>query len=165
MAERALEYESEYRSSITPRTATGTRITRSSGGMSPGASSGGRVLKIVTEMGSSTISGITPAMSANAAQSFLQATEKEKKEMQNLNDRLGNYIDRVKGLEAQNRKLVAELEEMRGRWGKDTWQIKEKYAGELTDARRTIDDTGRQRAEIEVQIARLQDDINEFRRR
>jgi intermediate filament protein if len=133
--------------------------------MSPGASSGGRVLKIVTEMGSSTISGITPAMSANAAQSFLQATEKEKKEMQNLNDRLGNYIDRVNGLEAQNRKLVAELEEMRGRWGKDTWQIKEKYAGELTDARRTIDDAGRQRAEVEVQIARLQDDINEFRRR
>jgi intermediate filament protein if len=164
MAERALEYESEYRSSITPRASTGQRITRSSGAMSPGGG-GGRVLKIVTEMGSSTISGITPAMSANAAQSFLQATEKEKKEMQSLNDRLGNYIDRVKGLEATNRKLVAELDEMRGRWGKDTFSIKEKYSGELTDARKMIDDTGRQRAEIEVQIARLQDDINEFRRR
>lgn len=166
-SERALEYESEYRSSITPRVSSGQRISRTSGALSPGgvSSSGGRVLKIVTEMGSSTVSGITPAMSANAAQSFLQATEKEKRDMQNLNDRLGSYIERVKGLEAQNRKLSADLEELRGRWGKDTWSIKEKFAGELTDARKLMDDTGRQRAEIEVQIARLQDDINEYRRR
>jgi len=73
--------------------------------------------------------------------------------------------DRVKGLEAQNRKLSADLEDLRGRWGKDTWSIKEKFAGELTDARKLMDDTGRHRAEIEVQIARLQDDINEYRRR
>uniref|UniRef100_A0A915HGI3 Uncharacterized protein n=1 Tax=Romanomermis culicivorax TaxID=13658 RepID=A0A915HGI3_ROMCU len=34
--ERALEYESEYRSSIAPRISTGQRITRTSGAMSPG---------------------------------------------------------------------------------------------------------------------------------
>lgn len=71
----------------------------------------------------------------------------------------------MKGLEAQNRKLVAELEELRGRWGKDTWAIKEKYSGDLSSARKHLDDAGRQRAEIEVQIARLNEDINEFRRR
>lgn len=165
--EHSLEYESEYRSSIAPRISSGQRITRTSGGMSPGGAgaAGGRVLKIVTEMGSSTVSGITPAMSANAAKSFLQATEREKRDMQNLNDRLGSYIERVQGLESQNRDLSGELEKLRGRWGKDTWSIKEKYAGELTDARKLMDDTGRQRAEIEVQIARLQDDISEYRRR
>lgn len=84
----------------------------------------GRVLKMVTEMGSASIGGISPALSANAAKSFLEATDKEKKEMQGLNDRLGNYIDRVKKLEEQNRKLVSDLEELRGRWGKDTSQIK-----------------------------------------
>ncbi len=84
----------------------------------------GRVLKMVTEMGSATISGISPAMSATAAKSFLEATDKEKKELQGLNDRLGNYIDRVKKLEEQNRKLVADLDELRGRWGKDTSEIK-----------------------------------------
>ncbi|EJW74444.1 hypothetical protein WUBG_14646, partial [Wuchereria bancrofti] len=57
----------------------------------PGAS-GGRVLKMVTEMGSASIGGISPALSANAAKSFLEATDKEKKKMQGLNDRLGNYI-------------------------------------------------------------------------
>ncbi|VDO32254.1 unnamed protein product [Onchocerca flexuosa] len=86
----------------------------------------GRVLKMVTEMGSASIGGISPALSANAAKSFLEATDKEKKEMQGLNDRLGNYIDRVKKLEEQNRKLVADLEELRGRWGKDTSEIKVK---------------------------------------
>lgn len=167
--ERALEYESEYRSSIAPRVTTGVqRMSRGAGALSPGGASvigGGRVLKIVTEMGSSAVSGITPAMSANAAQSFLQATEREKRDMQNLNDRLGSYIDRVKGLESQNRKLSADLEDLRSRWGKDTWSIKETFAGQLTDARKLMDDTGRNRAEIEVQIARLTDDINEYRRR
>lgn len=75
-------------------------------------------------MGTSSIGGISPALSANAAKSFLDAAEKEKKELQGLNDRLGNYIDRVKKLEEQNRKLVADLEDLRGRWGKDTSEIK-----------------------------------------
>jgi len=122
-------------------------------------------LKIVTEMGSSAATGISPAMTANAAQSFVKATEKEKKDMQNLNDRLGNYIDRVKGLEAQNRKLVADLDDVRGRWGKDTAEIKAKFAVQIVDARKQIDDAARQKAEIEVHIARLQDDLNDYRRR
>lgn len=71
----------------------------------------------------------------------------------------------MKGLEAQNRKLVAELEELRGRWGKDTWAIKEKFSGDLSTARKSLDDAGRAKAELEVQIARLTEDIAEFRRR
>lgn len=84
----------------------------------------GRILKMVTEMGSSVAGGVSAAMVEGAAGSFLQATEKEKKQMQNLNDRLGNYIERVKGLEEQNRKLVTDLEDLRNRWGKDTTDIK-----------------------------------------
>jgi predicted nuclease with TOPRIM domain len=79
---------------------------------------------MVTEMGSMPVGGMSPALSANAAKSFLEATDKEKKEMQSLNDRLANYIDRVKQLEEQNRKLVGDLEDLRGRWGKDTSEIK-----------------------------------------
>ena len=82
---------------------------------------------MVTEMGSTTVGGISPSLSANAAKSFLEATDKEKKEMQGLNDRLANYIDRVKSLEEQNRKLVADLDDLRSRWGKDTSEIKVWY--------------------------------------
>ncbi|VDD92146.1 unnamed protein product [Enterobius vermicularis] len=125
----------------------------------------GRVLKMVTEMGSASIGGISPALSANAAKSFLEATDKEKKEMQGLNDRLGNYIDRVKKLEEQNRKLVSDLEELRGRWGKDTSQIKVQYSDSLSKARKEIDDGARRKARIDVQVARLRDDLAELRNR
>ena len=88
----------------------------------------GRILKMVTEMGSApAVGGISPALSASAAKSFLEATDKEKKEMQNLNDRLANYIDRVKNLEEQNRKLVGDLEDLRGQWGKDTTEVKVQF--------------------------------------
>ncbi len=160
------EYDVEYRSTIQPRTASRGSL-RHSGAYSPTPMSGGggRILKMVTEMGSSNISGISPAMTANAAQSFVSATAKEKKDMQNLNDRLGNYIDRVKGLEAQNRKLVGDLEDMRGKWGKDTAEIKMKFSSQIVSARKQIDDGARQKAEIEVHISRLQEDLNDYRRR
>ncbi|CAJ0581350.1 unnamed protein product, partial [Mesorhabditis spiculigera] len=124
-----------------------------------------RVLKMVTEMGSATIGGISPALSANAAKSFLESTDKEKKELQGLNDRLGNYIDRVKKLEEQNRKLVTDLDELRGKWGKDTTEIKIKYSDSLSNARKDIDNAARQKAEIDVKVARLRDDLAEYRAR
>lgn len=123
---------------------------------------------------------MSPALSANAAKSFLEAADKEKKEMQGLNDRLGNYIDRVKKLEEQNRKLVADLEDLRGRWGKDTseikvglfgwWhlfilKIKIRYSESLSDARKNIDNAARQKAEVDVKVARLREDLEEYRNR
>jgi TolA-binding protein len=79
---------------------------------------------MVTEMGTSSVSGISSDMSKMAAQSFLEAADKEKKTLQGLNDRLGNYIGRVKQLEEQNRQLVGDLEDLRGNWGKETYGIK-----------------------------------------
>uniref|UniRef100_A0A1I7SW94 Intermediate filament tail domain protein n=1 Tax=Bursaphelenchus xylophilus TaxID=6326 RepID=A0A1I7SW94_BURXY len=125
----------------------------------------GRVLKMVTEMGSAAVGGISPALSANAAKSFLEAADKDKKEMQGLNDRLGNYIDRVKKLEEQNRKLVAELEDLRSRWGKDTTEIKIRYTDSLSEARKNIDGAARQKAEVDVKVARLKEDLEEYRNR
>jgi intermediate filament protein if len=56
------------------------------------------------------------------------------------------------------------LEKLRGNWGKDTTNIKLQYADNLADARKNIDESARQRADYEVKLARLQDDLNEYRR-
>lgn len=55
---------------------------------------GTRTLKIVNEMGSSTLSGMSP-YGQHAASSIRDAREREKKEMSDLNDRLANYIEKV----------------------------------------------------------------------
>lgn len=43
-----------------------------------------------------------------------------------------NKYLQVRFLEAQNRKLAADLDMLRGRWGKDTSSIKIMYEGELS---------------------------------
>ena len=50
--------------------------------------------------------------------------EREKKDMQDLNERFANYIEKVRFLEAQNRKLASELDELKSKWGKETNAIK-----------------------------------------
>jgi intermediate filament protein if len=116
-------------------------------------------------MGSSSVSGFSPEFTSNAAQAVLDSRDKEKRELAGLNDRLASYIEKVRFLEAQNRKLAADLEALRGRWGKDTAGIKAQFEGELADARRLLDDTGKAKADIEVQIARLQEELAEYRKK
>lgn len=95
--------------------------------------SGHRVLKIVTETHhSSSMSGGASPFGQNAASAIRDSREREKKEMCELNDRLASYIEKVRFLEAQNRKLAADLELLKGRWGKDTHSIKTMYESELT---------------------------------
>lgn len=151
----------EYRSSIGARESYSAHHLRSPG--APMHGGGGRVLKIVTEMGASSLHGISPAFGSNAASAILESREREKREMQDLNDRLGSYIERVRFLEAENRRLAKELEDLRGNWGTDTREVKIKFTSDLSEARRLIDDTAKDKANVEVLIARLTAELNEYR--
>ncbi|VDO88828.1 unnamed protein product [Heligmosomoides polygyrus] len=154
----------EYRSSISSRptfnrTATSTTQNYSTPG------SGNRVLKIVTEMSSSSVaSGLSP-YGQNAASTIRDAREREKKAMIDLNDKLASYIEKVRFLEAQNRKLSADLEMLRGRWGKDTSTIRTMYEGELSQAKKVITQTAKEKDDLEKEIRKLQDDLNEYRKK
>lgn len=126
---------------------------------------GSRSLRVYTEMGSSSQSAMSPAFGNNAATAIRDSREKERKDLQDLNDRLASYIEKVRFLEAQNRKLAADLEALRGRWGKDTSSIRQMYEGELSEAQKLIDDTGKARKEIEGQIGKLQQDLADYRKK
>ncbi|WKY00964.1 hypothetical protein Q1695_015179 [Nippostrongylus brasiliensis] len=154
----------EYRSSISSRP-TFNRTTTSSTQNYSTPGSGNRVLKIVTEMSSSSIaSGLSP-YGQNAASTIRDAREREKKEMSDLNDKLASYIEKVRFLEAQNRKLSADLEMLRGRWGKDTSSIRVMYEGELSQAKKVITQTSKEKDDLEKEIRKLQDELNEYRRK
>uniref|UniRef100_A0A183BLV9 IF rod domain-containing protein n=1 Tax=Globodera pallida TaxID=36090 RepID=A0A183BLV9_GLOPA len=88
-----------------------------------------------------------------------------KKELSDLNDRLANYIEKVRFLEAQNRKLKADLDMLQGRRGKDTITIKTMYESEINTAKKLIEDTGKSKRELEADVAKLQRDLDEQRRK
>jgi intermediate filament protein if len=91
--------------------------------------------------------------------------DKEKKDMQDLNERFASYIEKVRFLEAQNRRLADELEKLKSKWGKETTQIKAMYETELAEAKRLLDEAEKEKARLEQRVAALEDQLEELRRK
>uniref|UniRef100_A0ACB8ERF5 Lamin-B1 n=1 Tax=Sphaerodactylus townsendi TaxID=933632 RepID=A0ACB8ERF5_9SAUR len=86
----------------------------------------------------------------------------EKEELRQLNDRLAVYIDKVRSLEIENSALhlqVTEREEVRGR---ELTGLKALYEAELADARRTLDDTARERAKLQIELGKIRADHDQL---
>ncbi|CAF4267321.1 unnamed protein product, partial [Rotaria sordida] len=67
--------------------------------------------------------------------------QREKHELEQLNDKLAQYVEKVKFLEIQNKKLQMELDILRSRAGQDSSCIKEMYDIEKNEASKLIDST------------------------
>ncbi|XP_030049430.1 lamin-B1 [Microcaecilia unicolor] len=79
----------------------------------------------------------------------------EKEDLRQLNDRLAVYIDKVRSLETENSSLqlqVTEREEVRTR---ELTGLKALYETELADARRSLDDTARERAKLQIELGKI----------
>lgn len=108
-------------------------------------------------------SGAIQAIAASGVSNVKVSRETEKKDMQDLNERFASYIEKVRFLEAQNRKLADELDKLKSKWGKETTAIKAMYQAELDEARRLLDDAEKDKARFEIKVSSLEEIIEELR--
>jgi len=103
--------------------------------------------------------GVAQQMSAAGITGFKGDREKEKMQMQNLNERLANYIEKVNFLYAENQRLEAENEALRNRKGEDLQPIRDMYENELLQARKVIDELSVKQGTAEAKVNGLNDEI------
>lgn len=87
----------------------------------------------------------------------------EKADLQNLNDRLACYIDKVRYLEAENSRLTREVQTTQETVTREVSNIKQMYDHELSDARKLLDETHREKAKLEIDTKRLWDENEELK--
>uniref|UniRef100_A0A8D0H1X5 Desmin n=1 Tax=Sphenodon punctatus TaxID=8508 RepID=A0A8D0H1X5_SPHPU len=95
-------------------------------------------------------------------QEFLQTRTNEKVELQELNDRFVNYIEKVRFLEQQNALLVTEVNRLKG---KEPTRVAEIYEEELRELRRQVEMLTNQRARVDVERDNLLDDLQKLKQR
>jgi len=130
--------------------------------MGSGGGSSSRTVTIA--YGSSFGAGGGLKVSDSAAESLARTREREKHDMQDLNDRLASYIEKVRFLEAQNRKLSAELDALKAKWGKETAAVKTMYETELSELRRDRDDLDKEKGMLETKVEGLEIQVDNLRR-
>jgi chromosome segregation ATPase len=89
--------------------------------------------------------------------------EHEKQELQVLNQRFSSYVERVRALEAMNRKLLADIDDLKSKWGFDSGKIKDLMEPELLKFRELIDEITRLKAVAEIKAKRAESDALQFK--
>ncbi|XP_068191723.1 lamin-B1 [Antennarius striatus] len=80
----------------------------------------------------------------------------EKQQLRDLNDRLAVYIDKVRNLESENDVLLLQISESEEVRTREVSGLKALYETELADARRSLDDSSKERARLQMELGRLQ---------
>ncbi|XP_064596667.1 non-neuronal cytoplasmic intermediate filament protein-like [Liolophura sinensis] len=110
--------------------------------------------------GSGTIplqSGVIANVAGKGVNTMKESREKEKKDLQGLNERFASYIERVRFLEAQNKALVNELDTVKNSEEYNPAKIKDMFEVELEQARVVINELSKQKAEFDVKMVGMED--------
>ncbi|XP_046437575.1 lamin Dm0-like [Daphnia pulex] len=121
----------------------------------------------------STRSKKTPASSSQASSSASQSRSsplsptrltrlQEKVELQNLNDRLANYIDRVRQLESENNRLTLQITTTQDTISREVTSVRGSYEKELSDTRQLLDETAKEKARLQLEAGRARAELGEL---
>lgn len=86
----------------------------------------------------------------------------EKNELQNLNDRLANYIEQVRRLEQDNARLSQQIQTSQEIVTREVVSIKSLYEKELSDARSLVDETSKERAKLQIDVNKYKHENEEL---
>ncbi|KAM5294895.1 lamin isoform 1-T1 [Glossophaga mutica] len=89
----------------------------------------------------------------------------EKEDLQELNDRLAVYIDRVRSLETENAGLRLRITESEEVISREVSGIKAAYEAELGDARKTLDSVAKERARLQLELSKVREEFKELKAR
>jgi intermediate filament protein if len=82
----------------------------------------------------------------------IESRNKQKEQMTELNERLADYVEKVRFLDAQNRRLTRELDVLRDRHGKETDLVKARYQFEVSNLENLVRQTEIEKAEAEANL-------------
>ncbi|KAK7116770.1 lamin Dm0-like [Littorina saxatilis] len=88
--------------------------------------------------------------------------QQEQEDLQGLNDRLANYIDRVRYLEAENSRLSTQIQSTEEVVKREVSSVKHLYESELADARRLLDETAKEKARIQIEANKYKTDYEDL---
>lgn len=115
-------------------------------------------------MGPAFSTGVLAGLSHKGVNDVIQTRDREKKDMQGLNERFASYIEKVRFLEAQNKALLAEIERLKKLKGFDVSEIKELYEQEIAESRNVIDELSKEKAKFDSTLVGLQDALDDEKR-
>lgn len=107
--------------------------------------------------------GARPAASTPLSPTRISRLQ-EKQDLQQLNDRLAVYIDRVRALELENDRLMVKVSEKEEVSTREVSGLKALYEAELADARRVLDETAKERARLQIDLGKAQTELDEANR-
>lgn len=87
----------------------------------------------------------------------------EKNTLKNLNDRLAQYIDRVRYLENENSRLTVQIKSVEETVTRDRSNIKAVFQSELDEARRLLDDTSKEKARLQIEVGKYKEEADDWK--
>lgn len=95
---------------------------------------------------------------------FVDYSNCEKQELGKLNDKMTNYVGRVKMLESENNKLLGAIADMQAGWGEGSRQVREQFEQSLFDMRGRIDDVAHLKTIADVRHKRAVYENGEYQK-